>query len=198
MNFLDWIGFVIGIVAMTILFGKKKKEDRQRRRSPEQAARQQERKDQARKEFMKAIGIEIEDLEELEESEPSPPPPPPAELRKPIASSRSPVKKRSTQQLLPEFKVGSRGSSIDKEADRFDAQLQAFISKETKRFDEKTLTSALGLTREQAPDYEVTRTVELTRGSRLVKELSSKQNFLIYKEIFGPPMAMRRSHEELW
>lgn len=108
MTFIEFIGFIISISAMVFLFARQTWENYRRRKYPEQYAEEVRKKDDALKELLKSMNIEVEEEEEIEDEddyvEPvrRPPPPPP----KPIQLKQAPQPKKETERLFQEYSSG--------------------------------------------------------------------------------------------
>jgi hypothetical protein len=89
MTFIEFIGFIITISAMVFLFARQTWENYRRRKYPEAYAEEVRKKDDALKELLKSMNIEVEEEEEIEDDYEEPvrrplptPPPPPKPLQK--------------------------------------------------------------------------------------------------------------------
>jgi hypothetical protein len=76
MNLIEFLGFVIVMIAMGVIMAKRAYEDHQRRKHPEKFAEEKKAKEEAMKEFLRSLNIEVESEEEavaVVESKPAPP-----------------------------------------------------------------------------------------------------------------------------
>ena len=98
MTFIEFIGFIITMIALFFLMMKRAWEERYRREHPEEFEEEEAERKQALREFLQELDIDIEDLRE-EEPEPEPPPPPPTT---PVAEEAPPPP------ILPAFQLRKR------------------------------------------------------------------------------------------
>lgn len=69
MSLIEFIGFVISLAALIFLFFRKVSEERYRREHPKEFEEQEKQKEQAMKEWLKKMNIEVDEDEEEEEEE---------------------------------------------------------------------------------------------------------------------------------
>lgn len=77
MNLIELLGFVIVLAAMAIIMFKRAYEDYKKRKNPEEYEEEERKKEEALKQFLKSLDIEVETEEEAEAVIASEPPPPP-------------------------------------------------------------------------------------------------------------------------
>ncbi len=75
MNFVEFIGFVIVILAMFFILIRRAMEERRRRKYPELFEKEEQEREKALKEFLRGLNVDVEEVEELK---PEPPPLPKA------------------------------------------------------------------------------------------------------------------------
>ena len=198
MNFVEFIGFIVSLLAMFFLFGKKVRDERLRKQNPEKYAAEEKRKEMALKKMMHSLQLSQEeevdeepDEEELEE-ESRAPIRRPQSFQRPVAAPPAPVVAR---QERPRFQ-----SAL--EQDRYQSSIAkraplTSISREDQRFEKSLSKYSFSGGMDSAPAYEVKRFSSESRGEKLIKQLPSRRDMLVYKEIFGPPMAMRNPMDNL-
>ncbi len=91
MNFTEFIGFIITLLAFFLLVGKQARDERKRRQNPELYEEEQMKQQEAVKELLKSLNIEV-DSEMLPPQEEEVPPPPPEEIKPPV--KKPPVPRR--------------------------------------------------------------------------------------------------------
>lgn len=167
MNLIEFIGFVISLAALIFLFFKKVRDEKFRLQHPEEYEEELHQKEEALKEILKSMQLDVEDEENL-----SPPPPRPQHVmkKKYIKPPKAPLTVLQTQK--------------EKEANQYEERTLS----DNRIFNKKTIN---------APAYEVKRLHHSNRGSDLIKSLPSKRDMLIYKEVFGKPLALRNPSDDV-
>lgn len=169
MTFIEFLGFVISLVAMFFLVAKRFWEETRRRRNPVQFAEEQRKKDLLLSEFMKSFEIpekgraqrNSDDEDEWDEDEED------IEVVEKIKLVQPPPK--TFPPLKPSIPL-NRGSMRDS-------------------YQEEIVSSQF--LKREASAYDVVKQQTPSRGSMIVRNLPSKKNMLVIKEIFGPPKSMQ-------
>ena len=186
MSFIEFIGFVISMVALIFLFSKKIFDQRRARLNPEESEREEEEQKRNLKEFLRSLEIDMEDQEQFKPPPPPPkitPPQPPKERprgqQKPRPASRvlnDPFKAKLEQRQF-ETAIEKRGFKTNIE-DRF-----------YQSFDERLLSSDF---RKASTDaYDVILFDQTPRIQHLVGQLPSLREMIIIREIIGPPKGLQ-------
>jgi hypothetical protein len=141
MSFIEFLGFIISILAMVFLFVRKTMENRRRRLHPEEFEKEHEEEERAVEELLASLNIHLEPQPQHKS-----PPPPPAKL--------SPIKmqkiKETTQAVTP--------------SNKFTFQLHEYHSIQKR---------------------------SSSRGYRLVHQVGSPQDIIVFHEILGPPKGLK-------
>lgn len=167
MSLIEFIGFVISMAALIFLFFKRVSEDRYRRKNPEKFAEEKLEQEKALKELMKSMHIGTE--------EEGPPPPPPRAM-----ALQSPLKKVVVSTVHPK--------KLEKYSEK--------AAKEKENYEKRMLSKTYHKKTENAPVYEVHRLTYNSRGNDLIQALPSRRDMLIYKELFGKPLALRNPMDD--
>lgn len=188
MSFVEFIGFIISLVAMIFLVTKRFMEERKRRLNPEEYARKEEEQEANLRRFLKSINVDSEDEEEF-----SPPPHPKNRYSQvpPPAPHQPLIRLRETQKQPPVppkktsgFNAGNYGSetACDKKRNLAAAQTSHVLHHDLK----------------PADSYEVIRIETVSPAISLLNSLKSSKDMLIIKEIFDKPLSMREPQDNKW
>lgn len=173
MTFIEFLGFIITLVAMFFIFIKRFREERARRLNPKEFAEKERQKQMALKKFYRSLeGHMVDEEEEVEEHE---------EIEEEEHVHRPKIKKKRPphpnlpmpQYVAPE--MISKPYQSEGAADR-----QSQVKGERRQYRSDRLTT-----------YEVVRQRRHSRGGKLIKEQTSLKDILILKEILDKPLAMR-------
>lgn len=177
MSLVEFIGFVISMVAMAFLFIKKVYDERQRRLNPEKYAETERKKEQALQEFLKSLELERNEEEEEDEEEEEPvlikPPPAPQMAKQHKVPFRSTLDHYKPVTLIEQRKIQT---NIEK---RRPFEAGDHLISDT--FKIQSVTD---------PSYEVERLKIKSRGEKALEELSSRRQLFIIKEILDKPKGM--------
>ena len=188
MTFIEFIGFLIAIIAFFFLMAKQAREQKRRREHPEEYEEELEEQEAAIKKLLQSFDIEIEE----EPAKKSPPPPPVPEGAGP------------PEVEIPRERLSDEGAEKDKR--HLEAELRRMWKKpkistklpelgegreEVFRKPHKEYRGALVEKREEA--YEI-RKQEKSRAQKVLGGVSSLKNAVILREILGPPKAFDEHH----
>jgi len=183
-NLIEFIGFIITIIAMFVILFRRAMDEKRRRENPELFQKEEENKEQALREFLQAMNIEVEETEVYEE--PAPPPSPP---EKKLARKKP-----------------ARPKRLVRDAYELDSRIEDY--EKTKGVESRTLETEVGDTefRELGQDivsgdlflqpslgaYEIDLEKKKSRASQLLAELKCPSDMVIYREILGKPRGLQR------
>lgn len=179
MGFVEFIGFVISLIAMIFLVTKRFFEERKRRLNPEEYARREQEQEENLRRFLKSINVDSEDEEEF-----SPPPhpqkhysqmPPPAPHQPLIRLREAQKQPQVFPKKAPPVESGNYGSETASDKKRKLAAAQT-----------------------SADSYEVIRIETVSPAISLISSLKSPKDMLIIKEIFDKPLSMREPQDNKW
>lgn len=185
MNLIEFIGFVISLIAMGFIIIKRFMEQRHRLQHPEQFEESDEEKQKALKEYFHSLGVEIDDNEHFSPPQKIPskkhPQPP---LLKPAPSPQIPKKneqknfqfKSNIESYRPESKIEKRKFKTSVERENFGSFEDRLLSPEFRGGEDP---------------YKIVQKVTQPRIEKLVKELPSLKQMIIIREIIGPPKGMQ-------
>jgi len=179
---IEFIAFVLTMLILIYMMGRRAKEERRKMRDPEYVRKQQDAKKRLLRELTQAFEIEEEEEEEGRK------PPPPLESLKILpsmpVSSIPKIKERQKYDFVTSFKEYRPASAIEKR------QLTPSITEETIRIaDEPVVSSDLTFGDQQA--YQIKQEEKTSRIREEVKSLPSRRKMLVYHIIFGRPKAFR-------
>lgn len=185
MTFTEFIGFIVTMVFLTILFFKRLFEKRKQSLEPESYDREEEDQRKNLKEFLRSLeGDMQEDEKRAHTQQPKrvQPPPPPVVQKKEIRPPRQPASERfqfkgKLEGRRPESAIEKRGFKTNIE-DRF-----------YESFDERLLSSDFRSSSTTA--YELVHLSKTPRIKNLVRGLPSLKSMIVLKEIMGPPKGMQ-------
>ncbi|MCB1111908.1 MAG: hypothetical protein H7A37_03280 [Chlamydiales bacterium] len=179
MNLIEFIGFIVAMVALVWLSTRQQIERRRREKNPELYEKQQQEKDRALKEMLRSMNLElVQDQEEEEDEEFLPPPPVSVEQKKTTVHR-------------------SVGKSYDFEAELEEHHLKTSLEKQkmTSSFDDRykkqrqpIISEGFRIPAELSP-YAIRVENETSIAEEKIKQLDSLQDMVIINEIFGPPRA---------
>lgn len=167
MSIIEFIGFIITMVAMTLLFRKRVKEERHRRNHPEHDEEGLPPTDPM-KQFLRALE-QGEDEEEEYAHPVQPPAPPTAVAKKPMDKRISP-NPFSFQPKLDEHHLNPK--------------MAHFLQK--REIDSRQLGSSLD-NRYVESSYEVHRRASGSYAAKVINRLPSRRDMMICHEIFSRP-----------
>lgn len=165
MSFIEFIGFVISIIAMIFLVGKGFFDQYRQRKNPEEYARREREKEKAIRKLLRLTnGYDVED--EVVEDVP----------KKKITFQANP-KQMVKKQHKP--KAVNRTPSSD------------FIERETNRFEDSLQNMDSGAPKDGINPYGVVYRQTQSRATVMLKGLPSKRQMVIFKEILDKPLSLR-------
>ena len=168
MSVVEFIGFVVSIIAMFFLIIKRVYDEIYRRRNPEKYEEEEELKDQRLKEFMRTMHIEDDEEERM----PLPrnalkpltlPPPTPKQIVKSKKAFKNPMESYKRETAVEKRKLESSNES------RYGAAID--------------------------DAYQFVRRSVPSRAEGIINTLPSRRDMLVIHEIFGKPLAMRNPTE---
>lgn len=168
MSIIEFIGFIITMVAMVMLFFKRTREERYRRENPDEMEEEGLPPHDPLKQFLKALEGTYE--EEEKEQNVRPPSPPPMQVQQTSAKKRP---------LSNEFQFQPK---MDKH--HLDPKLAGFHQK--REIDSRKLGSSLD-DRYGDSTYEVHRRESESYARKVVDRLHSRRDMMICHEIFSRP-----------
>lgn len=178
MNFIEFIGFVVSMLAFIWLMGKRAKEERKRRREhPEEFEEEIQAQKQEIKEMFKALNVDVYEDEEFEEEEEeeeayTPPPPPP------------PKKRKRYQEFKTSFADYELQSDIEEQ------HLREFVTEEENLVYATPIVSTDMVYSDQTA-YDILSESGRSRIGREVDSLPSLRQLILYHEVIGQPKAFR-------
>ena len=190
MNFLEFIGFLIALVALIVSAGRKVSEERERRSDPEGYARrvekERQRADEEYKELLGALGIELE--EEVER------PPPIPQMSEPPANPKmavaTPIRQEpsSKRRLSKDFEFHSSIEDRTPSSSIENRELEISVGKRFGQgYGEQLVSESLrgGVT--------ATSRVKQRRApiKKMFDQLHSKRNLILGRELLAPPRALQ-------
>lgn len=168
MNFIEFIGFIITLVAMVAIVFKKTMEERARKNNPEIYQEEEDQRRQNLKQMLKSLNLDLEEEEDEEEEVERglPPPPPMAKMAPPP--------------------VLQRAASLEQRKLR-----TAIEEREDKRRAHRVVSPEY-MKKEHDP-YAIYSRHELSQGRQSIKNLKSKKEMMRIYEIFSRPKSERVS-----
>lgn len=162
MAVVDLVTFILIIALMIFLFVKRLREEKYRREHPEEFVEEERRREEALKEFLKSLEIELEE----EELVPAPPPPPP---EMPRSETEQQHPKEITHHIAKDpFAVTEKLKRSPYTAPRGMRETNIVLGR---RLDHK---------------FEVVSSGKSSRGRKLLSRVPSPKELVIYHEIIGP------------
>lgn len=152
MNLIEFIGFIITMVAMTFLILRRVWEDRRRRAHPEEYSNKKEQQEATLKQFLKSLDIDMDEEDEEGEIERHIPPKPPQPIPKPAVRQQQKMK-RSNEFSSPKYTIP--------------------------------------VVQNMAEGYHAIVKSEPSQASRMIDQLPSKKQMIVYQEIMNPPVSLR-------
>ena len=182
MNLIEFIGFVIAIIALFAIMIRRSLDEKRRREHPELYEHEEEDRERELKEFLRTLEIDVEE---------PPPPPPPA----PPPPEEKPVKKRP-----------ARPKRLVRDAYELERRIEKY--EKTKGIESRTLESEVGETefRELGQEivtgdlflqtglgaYEIVEEQKSVRVAQLFENLEDPSQMIIHREVLGKPKAFQR------
>lgn len=193
MSLIEFIGFIISLVALIVLYVKRVREDRYRRAHPEEFEGEDKEQGDQLRDFLRSIDMDMED----DKRRPVPPPPKPQQASKQKAVPKK--KKEPVQSYTPARTQKSSSENYqhntsveDKKRDsiRDQRRLQMDINE---RHDDPfgKRQGLVDLSKPQSSSYEVIKISTRNRALESMKQLKSKKDLVILSEIINPPKALR-------
>lgn len=184
MNFIEFLGFIISLAALTFLFFKRFFEQRRRRLHPEQFEKEEEMQQEHLREFLHSLDIDMQDSGQFN-------PPPPPHVIPPLP----PYSKKTIPQK------SHRGSNEQSRSKREQYRSNAPLEKRKVKskdsfyesFDERLLSKDFRTSSTTA--YDVVKFEQTPRIQKMVTRLPSLKEMVVLKEIIGPPKSLRDPHE---
>lgn len=185
MTLIEFAAFIISILALIFLMGRRAREERKRLKDPEVYKQQLKEREKLLKDLFQTLEVEEEE-EVIPEPEPESIPqqkPLPAPIRR-----RPPTRKG--YEFTTSFKDYETHTAIE------DRYIGTRVSDETIHIAEEPIMS-LDMTFTDKRPYEIIKETEQSRLHQEIEELPSLRKMLIYHEVFSRPKALRptESHE---
>jgi hypothetical protein len=183
MDLIEFIGFLITIIAMFLLTIKRVRE--KRKELPDHEPMHDDQQKQTLKELLKKLDIDVED--EDEEALPPPPPPP----RPKVQPAHPQVKQgrflsEGQYQFRDKLQDYRPVSAIEKR------KLKPTIEDPYQTFTRGSVVSPDMRVHEDG--YHEIQKEKPSGAARLVSRLHSKKDMIIYQEIMNRPLSMRDNH----
>jgi hypothetical protein len=180
MNIVEFIGFVIVMIAMFIIFARRAFEERKRRENPELYQQEDEDKERALREFLRSLNVDVEDAEELK---PEPPPLPPEPQKKPQPAAKLPRR---------DFKFDSSVETYEKTKGVRSREFESDIEdRELSIYEADLVQSDIFRKHEEGAYVIIEDQYRRSRAGRLLRDLKDPRDMLVYHEILGKPKAMQ-------
>ncbi|MFQ5728901.1 MAG: hypothetical protein ACE5GN_00885 [Waddliaceae bacterium] len=205
MTFVEFIGFIIAIVAFFFLMAKQAREQRRRRENPEQYEEELEEQEVAIKKLLQSFNIEVE-----EEPATKPPPPPapegvgPPEVKIPCERLSDEGAEKDKQhieeplrQMWKKPKTSTKLSKLGEGREEVfrkphEEYRGGLVEERREEVFRKPHEGKRVKLEELKPDHEEAYKIHKQKKSRAKKilgELDSLRNAIILREVLGPPKA---------
>jgi len=183
-NLIEFIGFIITILAMFVILIRRSMEERRRRQNPELYEQEEEDREKALKEFLRTMNLEVDEIPG-EEERPPPPPPPPKKPPEP-KPTRPRRLVRDAYELESSLDDYERTSGIESHIRETEVGKTEFgqIGHDVTTGD-LFMQPSLGA-------YDIIAGVEGTRASHILSRLDDPTDMIVYHEIIGKPRALQR------
>lgn len=194
MDLIQFISFVMVMLAMSLLSRKRTQEKKQAQYPEEGQEDEHRRKDNLRS-FLKSLDADMQedDLEEEQEAY-APPEPRPAKLRQappPPPASQSNIRKEPVKRVVNESSYHLQdkmqqyqfGASL--ESKQWQTPLESLDRDFTSR---KVVSDDLKAASEA---YNIVSKRQSSPARRLVQEIPSRKQMILYQEILNPPISLR-------
>lgn len=192
MTLIEFIGFLVSIFTLFFLYIKKNREERRRRQHPEQNESEEAGSEDALKDFLRSLEMDMDEMEENQKKQirqpPSPPPLPP--VVNPKKTSTKPEKRLRTVQ--DEFSYKTKIEDFRQVSAVEERNFQPGITnKQFEDFGAHVVSEDLNVKNARA--YQITDSLTESRLSKFVHQIPSRRDLLIYQEIMMRPKAFRQS-----
>ncbi len=193
MDIVQFIGFLISVLAIMVIMGRKSRNERQRRQHPEQYMEKERKQKELLKQVMHDLGMDVEkeeeEEEEVEELHPA--------IKKRVAYAPPPGPDFSKMQTKAKPHIPFEDKYAFK--DRFDdyhtetaiekRRFKTAIEERNKFSGEKIVSPEY----RHGPDaYTIRKRDEVARGTRVIGSLHSRKEMVILHEIIDKPKALKR------
>lgn len=179
MDLIEFIGFVISILALLVIATRRASEERRRRRDPEAYEKEQEERRKALRQSLREMHIDLDDEEEeegndefLQEEKRNLPPPLP-----------KPITKRT---LKDSYQLDARLEKYQPKTTIEDRHLISNIENRDNKIYE-VVSADLHLDE----SYQLEQSNPLSIGGKVLKTLPSMKEMIILNEILNRPLALR-------
>lgn len=176
MSFVEFLGFIITLVAMAVLVGKKTWEERDRRNHPEKYKEEENSRQADLKKLLKSMDIDLEEEEEVFS-------PPPKPVARPLPVKANP----------PKYKPGrlvGEGYTLSTSVERRELKsaVEERAKKQQKYADEQIVSPEF--LRKETDAYDIKKIGTRTcKGKNVIRHLHSKKDMMILYEIINKPKA---------
>lgn len=178
MDLIEFIGFVITILALLVIATRRTMEERRRRRDPEAYEKEQEEQRKALRQTLREMHIDLEDEDEEEEEEEEPTSPPPVQN----------IPKPRTQRIVYDnYHVEPRLAAYEPKNSIQDRQFKSAVEERENRPIHEVVSSDLHMD----DTYEFKEVVDISVGEKILKEIPSIKQMVILHEILDRPKALR-------
>jgi len=183
-NFIEFIGFIITIVAMFVILIRRSMEERRRRQNPELYEQEEEDREKALRDFLRTMNLEVEEFPG-EEEKPLPPPPP---KTKPL-----PPKPSRTRRLVRDaYELESPLDEYERTQGVESRRLETEVGQtEFGEIGQDIVTGDLFM-QPSLGAYEIREGGEGSRVTKMLGQLSSPIDMIVYHEIIGKPRALQK------
>ncbi len=184
MNLIEFIGFIITMIAMFAILVRRSMEERKRRKDPEAYEREEEEREKALREFLRNLDVDVEEPKK----KPASPPPAPA-----VTEESPKPKARPSRTVRDNYEFASRIKQYEETKGVQSRVFETEIGQ--KEFDEigqEIVTGDLFM-QPGLGAYEIGQPSSGTsRGAKILKRLERPSDIVIYHEILAKP----RGHQK--
>jgi hypothetical protein len=179
MDLLQFIGFVVSMIVLTILSARRSHERRQSTYDEDELEVPVDDREARLKKFLRSLDEEMEEDQKL-------PPPPPVQKPRKIAAKAAPLQKKKFQPSLEDYHTTSVIESRKLQTRVEERTFQSSI--EDHQF-KTTIDDRYDLKGGDSP-YELKIRERKSSGRDLINRLESPQEMIILQTIIGPPKCL--------
>jgi hypothetical protein len=192
-NIVEFIGFIISMVAMSIILIKKARDERHRRKNPEQYEKEQEAQGANLKDFLKSLDIDVEDEEQFS-------PPKPVGLQHIVKEKKQGMtlgssSKQSSRQLQNNYQDSSHYDNQRFKTSIDNRKFKTSLDDRYKDYGERVTSKMINKDIIKKEEYQVIRRTKTSPAKQILKRLKSTQDMVILHEIIGLPKSLK---QDIW
>ncbi len=193
MTFIEFIGFIISLLALIYLSARRAKEERRRRAHPEDYAEEEAREQQAYKELLQKLELpippELEDIPSSQASAPPPaqPPRPPVHIKKPFVRPTTGRTVRHGFEFHSDIEDRKRQTAIEQRHIRSQVNLR-----DNKRFKPAVASESMRVDTTGGA-YTLGKHRGYSKARQLLEGLNSPGDIVLLHEIIGKPKSLQPS-----